>query len=121
MTCLDFYKLREDPFADVYDRSRYFPTAACTQVHKSLTEAISQRRGVMLLTGRIGVGKTFALNQLCSGLPPEWLALHILNPPQSGDDLLRQLASCAGLPHGPAELPDLRTRIAKQFARMNRR
>ena len=121
MTYLDFFKFRADPFAAVYDRSRYFPTAASTQVLKSLTEVISQRRGVMLLTGRIGVGKTFAQNQLCSALPPEWLALHILNSPQSGDDLLQQVASHVGLPHGSGDLPDLRGQIGKQFARMNER
>jgi capsular exopolysaccharide synthesis family protein len=121
MTYLDFFKFRVDPFAAVYERSRYFPTAASTQVLKSLTDVISQRRGVMLLTGRIGVGKTFAQNQLCSALPPEWLALHILNSPQSGDDLLQQVASHVGLPHGPGDLTDLRARIGKQFARMNER
>ena len=119
MTYLEFYKLREDPFATVYDRSKYFATAACESVLRSLGEGIAQRRGVMLLTGRIGIGKTFSLNQLCGKLPPDWLAVHILNSPQSGTQLLQQLASYAGLPHRKTELADLSGRLQKRFSWIN--
>jgi len=58
---------------------------------------VQQRKGMVLVTGEVGAGKTFVGNMLCSRLGHGCLSVAMKNPPQSGKQLLRAFASRIGM------------------------
>jgi len=58
---------------------------------------IQQRKGMVLVTGEVGAGKTFVGSVLGSRLGLNCMTLVMSNPPQSGKQLLRGLAARTGM------------------------
>ena len=58
---------------------------------------IQQRKGMVLVTGEIGAGKTFVGNVLGACLGPGCLLVRLSNPPQSSRQMLRAVAGRVGM------------------------
>ena len=94
---LDFYKLREMPFS-LSSESRYFyASEKHNEALANMLYAIRQRKGLVVISGEIGSGKTFLARMLCEQLGPSCLTIRISNPPASGRQLLELVARKIGL------------------------
>lgn len=63
-----FYGLRAEPFSVTPDPRFFFLTPTVRDVLASLSYALYNRRGIVLLTGEVGTGKTLIVNKLVDWL-----------------------------------------------------
>lgn len=89
--------MREFPFAITCDEKFFFESAIHAEALANMMYTIQQRKGMVLITGDVGAGKTFVDNMLVSRLGLACTALVMSNPPQSGKQLLRALATRIGM------------------------
>lgn len=94
---LGFYKLREFPFSITCNERFFYESAAHTEALANMMYTVQQRKGMVLVTGEVGAGKTFVGNVLGARLGPGCLTVTMLSPPQSGKQLLRAVASGVGI------------------------
>jgi len=94
---LDFYKLRELPFAITCDERFFYESAVHAEALANMMYTVQQRKGMVLVTGEVGAGKTFLGMMLGSRLGVGCLTAMVSHPPQSGKQLLRALAARAGM------------------------
>jgi general secretion pathway protein A len=94
---LAFYKLREFPFAISCDEKFFYESAVHAEALANMMYTVQQRKGMVLITGEVGAGKTFVGNVLGSRLGMGCLLVMMQNPPQSGKQLVRALVSRVGL------------------------
>jgi len=94
---LDFYKFREFPFAISCDARLFYESAVHTEALANMLYTVQQRKGMVLVTGDVGAGKTFVGNMLASRLGPGCLSIVMRNPPTSGKQLLRAVATGVGM------------------------
>ena len=64
----EFFALRENPFNVNPDPRYLFLTAQLQEALEDLTQGIQARKGLILLTGEVGTGKTTLLNRLLDRL-----------------------------------------------------
>lgn len=85
----EFFGLSENPFS-LSPNSRFLcPTLLTENASQQLADGIRRRRGLMLLTGEVGTGKTFLLHRLLDWLtgqkmPVAWIFNSLVDP----EDLL---------------------------------
>jgi len=94
---LQFYKFREFPFAITSDERFFYESSVHAEALANMMYTVQQRKGMVLVTGEVGAGKTFVGNMLCSRLGHGCLSVVMKNPPQSGKQLLRALALRVGM------------------------
>jgi len=94
---LAFYKLREFPFSISCDERFFYESAVHAEALGNMMYTVQQRKGMVLITGEVGAGKTFVGNMLGSRLGMGCQLVMMKNPPQSGKQLLRALASGMGM------------------------
>jgi general secretion pathway protein A len=94
---LKFFKLKEFPFSITCDEKYFFESAAHAEALANMLYTVQQRKGMVLITGEVGAGKTFLGNMLGSRLGLGCLTVLMSNPPQSAKQLLRALAVRAGM------------------------
>jgi type II secretory pathway predicted ATPase ExeA len=113
-----FFGFKKTPFADNPDAKQLFASQAWQQV-KTRLEFLAQHRGVGLLTGEVGSGKSTAARAFTSALPAnQYKILYVHFSAGSALDLLRQIALELNLT--PARLRgDLVRQIAEAVVRLN--
>ena len=113
-----FFGFKKTPFADNPDGKQLFASQAWQQV-KTRLEFLAQHRGVGLLTGEVGSGKSTAARAFTSALPAnQYKILYVHFSAGSALDLLRQIALELNLT--PARLRgDLVRQIAEAVVRLN--
>ena len=94
---LEFYKLREFPFALSCDERYFFESAVHAEALANMIYTVQQRKGMVLVTGEVGSGKTFLSNMLGTRLGIGCTTVAMQNPPQSGKQLVRAVAARIGL------------------------
>lgn len=94
---LKFYKLSEFPFAINCDEKFFYESAVHAEALANMMYTIQQRKGMVLVTGEVGAGKTFVGSMLGSRLGAGCLTAAMANPPQSGKQLVRALAGRVGM------------------------
>jgi len=94
---LNFYKLRQFPFAITCDQRFFYESSAHTEALANMMYTVQQRKGMVLVTGEVGAGKTFVGNMLRARLGVGCLTLLVANPPQSSKQLVRTLAERLGI------------------------
>jgi general secretion pathway protein A len=94
---LSFYKLREFPFAITCDDRFFFESAVHAEALANMMYTVQQRKGMVLVTGEVGAGKTFVGNMLGSRLGVGCQTVLISNPPQSGKQLVGTLSRRIGM------------------------
>jgi general secretion pathway protein A len=94
---LGFYKLREFPFSITCDERFFYESATHAEALANMMYTVQQRKGMVLITGEVGAGKTFLGNMLGSRLGPGCQVVVMRNPPQSGKQVLRSVAGGVGM------------------------
>jgi len=100
---LEFYELKDEPFRLTPDPKFLQLAEPHRNALKTLSQAITAHKGLMLFTGPIGTGKTTILNALLSVLsqtyqPTELLTALIVNPRMNRDEFLEALLAEFELP-----------------------
>ncbi|MGE0825357.1 MAG: ankyrin repeat domain-containing protein [Candidatus Binatia bacterium] len=75
-----YFGLRELPFSLSNDLHFFYPTPLTTEVEEEIVSAVRERKGLLLLTGVPGTGKTTILRRITSTVDE---TIHIISPPFS--------------------------------------
>ncbi len=94
---LKFYNLREFPFAITCDDRFFYESTVHAEALANMMYTVQQRKGMVLITGEVGAGKTFVGNMLGSRLGVGCQTVLITNPPQSGKQLIGTLCRRIGM------------------------
>ena len=85
---LEFYKLREFPFTTTCDSRFFFETPVHAEALANMLYTIQQRKGMVLITGEVGSGKTFLGSMLATRLGAGCATVMVRNPPRTADSEL---------------------------------
>ena len=94
---LDFYKLREMPFAITPDPAFLFLSNTHQSVIDKILHGIRSRMGFILLTGEVGTGKTTLCRSILDSLDGEAETAYIINPSLSGRELISNILDDLGI------------------------
>jgi general secretion pathway protein A len=94
---LDFYNLREFPFTITCDDRFFYESTVHAEALANMMYTVQQRKGMVLITGEVGAGKTFVGNMLGSRIGAGCQTVMIGNPPQSGKQLVVALSRRIGM------------------------
>ncbi|MFC1514643.1 ExeA family protein [Candidatus Omnitrophota bacterium] len=94
---LEHYGLKEAPFNITADGSLFFKSKNHQEALSTLLYAIKEKKGIILLTGEVGTGKTTLCRVLLRELPKEYKTSLILNPYFSPSQLIRAIVEDFGI------------------------
>ena len=109
---LDFYGIREMPFNMAPDLRYIFKTENYLDVLGNVQYCIEYSKGLMLLTGEVGTGKTTTLRLAMSQLGLQASSFCFFNPLLTTPEFFEQLCYELGLSR-PTSKPDLLTTLNK--------
>jgi len=89
---LSFYKLTTKPFPEKTDPARLWLNEKTKKELDAFRDGIIENRGIMLLTGDVGTGKTSFINILVSSLPENIVVGNVVNPGLDQQGFLQVLA-----------------------------
>jgi type II secretory pathway predicted ATPase ExeA len=99
---LDFYRLREPPFAITPDPEFLYLSQTHLNAIDKILYGIQSRMGVILLSGEVGTGKTTICRALLDRLENQAVTVYLINPSFSGRELIAAILEDLGRPC-PAE------------------
>jgi len=85
----EYYKLKESPFSITADPEFFFSSAHHAEAFSHLIYGIKERKGILVVTGEIGTGKTTLCRTLLNRLDEKTKTAFILNPSFSDLQLLK--------------------------------
>ncbi len=94
---LDYYNLKELPFNITSDSDFFFPSSHHQEALSSVLYAIEQRKGIVLITGEVGTGKTTICRAMLRQVPDAVVTSLILNPYFSEVQLLKAIIEDFGI------------------------
>jgi general secretion pathway protein A len=94
---LDFYGLKVSPFNVTSDPNFFFESSTHKEALATLSYGIKERKGMILITGEVGTGKTTLCKALLNKLDSQIKVSLILNPYFSEVQLLRAIVEDFGL------------------------
>jgi general secretion pathway protein A len=100
MTYLDFFELSQEPFSNAPVSRFYYNSSQHSQALVRLMHAVSQMKGLSLLIGDIGAGKTTLARRMLDSLPEseyEAALLVIIHSGITANWLLRRIALQLGV------------------------
>lgn len=118
MDYLEFYKLKEHPFSNVVDNRFYFKGAQHSEALVRLKYAIDTKKGLAVVIGDIGTGKTTLARRLLEELDEniyEAVLLVVIHSAVSADWLLKKLAIQLGVTDVKEEKVELLSQIYKRL------
>ncbi len=89
----DFYKLKELPFNITSDPDFFFSSTRHEEAFDHLSYGISSRKGIIVITGEIGTGKTTLCRTLLNRLDKTVKTALILNPSFTDLQLLQMIVN----------------------------
>jgi general secretion pathway protein A len=92
-----FYNLKENPFNMTADPDFFFSSLHHKEAFSHLVYGIHQRKGILVVTGEIGTGKTTLCRTLLGQLDRETKTALILNPNFSEIQLLKLIIKDLGI------------------------
>ena len=92
-----FYTLTESPFNITSDPSFFFPSSRHEEAFTHLIYGIESRKGILVITGEIGTGKTTLCRALLNKLDDHTKTALILNPSFSELQLLQMIVKDLGI------------------------
>ena len=105
------FGLRAEPFSLTPDPSFLYLSPGHAEALAALKIGLQERRGLMVMTGEVGTGKTTLLYSLLSHLDCEIHTAYISNTRLAVDDILRQALADFGIPNASRERVDLLTSL----------
>jgi len=93
----DFYGLKENPFNITADPDFFFSSVHHAEAFSHLVFGIKQRKGILVITGEIGTGKTTLCRTLLNRLDAKTKTALILNPDFSELQLLQIIVKDLGI------------------------
>jgi len=93
----DFYQLKEMPFNITGDPAVFYESQSHREALAALLYGIQQKKGLILITGEVGTGKTTLCKALLDRLPGQVKTSLILNPYFSEVQLLQAIVEDFGL------------------------
>ena len=104
----DFFKFRENPFHITPDPDFLFLSPSHNKAFSLISQGIEQRKGLVTVTGEVGVGKTTILRSYLEGTEPTRIGVvYIFNAALSFGKLIKQIVLELGIPADDKDLPDL--------------
>lgn len=97
-TYKDHFGLGRLPFENVPDPDFFFNQGEYQRVLRRITDALTSGRGLMVVAGPIGSGKTTLSQRLMSGLPEKTAHLWLAEPPGTDREILQMLLRRLGYP-----------------------
>jgi general secretion pathway protein A len=105
---LDFFKFRKNPFHITPDPDFLFLSPSHNEAFSSISRGIELRKGLVVVTGEVGVGKTTILRSYLEGTDPARIRIaYIFNAALSFGKLMKQIVSELGIPAVGKDVPDL--------------
>jgi general secretion pathway protein A len=93
----DFYQLKENPFSVTADPDFFFSSKCHREALSHLIYGIEQRKGIILITGDVGTGKTTLCRKLLKQAHKNTKFAFILNPSFSEVELLQMINRDLGI------------------------
>ncbi len=93
----NFYQLNESPFNITSDPSFFFGSSVHEEAFSNILYGIIARKGILVLTGEIGTGKTTLCRALLNRLDDRVKTAFILNPSFSDVELLQLILRDLGI------------------------
>jgi type II secretory pathway predicted ATPase ExeA len=118
MDYVKFFGLECEPFQNDLDGRFYFEGSSQRRARQQILRAVQQRKGLALLLGGPGLGKTTLAHQLLRELDPQKFAAHLLLSSHrecARGWFLPQLGRAYGLAKPSARVPDLIEQIHAQL------
>jgi general secretion pathway protein A len=84
----EFYGFRENPFGLEPDPKLFFLTEHLKKILDALVREITERKRFILITGRMGAGKTTLIHELMARLNSKIRAIPVYQPCKTFDELL---------------------------------
>ncbi len=94
---MDFYQLKESPFNTTADPEFFFSSKTHSEALANLIYGIEQRKGVIVVTGEIGTGKTTLCRKIFKLSTKRIKFALILNPRCSELELLQMIVQDLGI------------------------
>lgn len=94
-----FYGLKENPFNVTSDPSFFFSSTHHAEAFSHLVYGIQQRKGIIVITGEVGTGKTILCRTLLNRLDQQTKTAFILYPNFSELQLLQMILRDFGIPN----------------------
>ncbi|MGC8720243.1 MAG: ExeA family protein, partial [Thermodesulforhabdaceae bacterium] len=89
---LDYYGLRQKPFEGTPDPSFFYYSKAHKEALAAMQYGVEQNKGLILISGDVGTGKTTLIHTYLKNLDPSVLPVYIDYPFVSMSQLLKYLA-----------------------------
>src|SRR5688572_16699221 len=94
----EYYQLKENPFNTTADPDFFFASRIHSEAVANLIYGIEQRKGIIVVTGEIGTGKTTLCRKLFKLSTKRIKFALILNPKCSDVQLLQMIIHDLGIP-----------------------
>lgn len=91
-----YFGLKEPPFGLTPDPKYFFRTDSFLEAISSLKYGIEQNKGIVLLTGEVGTGKTTTLRAAIKGFGQDILPAYVFNPYLTVGEFFEQFAYAIG-------------------------
>ena len=88
---LEFYRLKEMPFGLTPDPRYIFKTESHLEVLATVKYGVEQNKGLIVVTGEVGCGKTTILRAALQSFGEDVLAVYIFNPFLTAAEFFEQL------------------------------